>query len=320
MNRQRGYILPSLLLVSLLATALWLLPPLERRSTLAEASLAIAKEALIARAVNDDNRPGSLPCPDLMTDSKGLDNHPGDGKADMFTLTQCPSYLGWLPWRTLDLPELLDDSGTRLWYAIGPGFRDDDSAQPINSDTVSGLKLDGNPEIAALIIAPRTPLEKQQRPSQRPSDYLEGENATNQRSFVSRSELAAFNDHILSISRQELMAATEKRVIGEVRQCLLMHAASSANPQQRFPWPAPLPETALHGHSGSLFGRLPRTQPDNPSLQLGDLQRTLESLAQQLSTAALDRNLQTLLGKAVDQGSALRNFADALFGQANTLK
>ena len=99
------------------------------------ATLARAKEALIARAVTDANRPGSLPCPDLITNSGGLSNVPGDGKADMFTLTQCPSYVGWLPWVTLDLPELTDDTGTRLWYALSPELRDDDSAQPINSDT-----------------------------------------------------------------------------------------------------------------------------------------------------------------------------------------
>ena len=34
--------------------------------------LKIAKTALIARAATDDNRPGSLPCPDLATDSSGL--------------------------------------------------------------------------------------------------------------------------------------------------------------------------------------------------------------------------------------------------------
>ncbi|WP_374418929.1 hypothetical protein, partial [Stutzerimonas kunmingensis] len=89
------------------------------------ATLARAKEALIARAVTDANRPGSLPCPDTV----------GDGKSAMFTLTQCPSYVGWLPWVTLDLPELTDDTGTRLWYALSPTLRDDDSAQPINSDT-----------------------------------------------------------------------------------------------------------------------------------------------------------------------------------------
>ena len=119
------------------------------------ATLARAKEALIARAVTDANRPGSLPCPDLITNDGGLSNFPGDGKADMFTLTQCPSYVGWLPWVTLDLPELSDDTGTRLWYALSPELRDDDSAQPINSDRALAQQLDGAADIAAVIIASR---------------------------------------------------------------------------------------------------------------------------------------------------------------------
>ena len=131
------------------------------------ATLARAKEALIARAVTDANRPGSLPCPDNV----------GDGKAAMFTLTQCPTYVGWLPWVTLDLPELIDDTGTRLWYALSPTLRDDDSAQPINSDTAATLRFDGGGEIAAIIIAPRGALPGQTRPSNNAADYLEGDNA-----------------------------------------------------------------------------------------------------------------------------------------------
>ena len=184
------------------------------------ATLARAKEALIARAVTDANRPGSLPCPDLVTNSVGLANVPGDGKADMFTLTQCPSYVGWLPWVTLDLPELTDDSGTRLWYAMSPTLRDDDSAQPINSDTGMPLQLDGAADIAALVVAPRAALGSQVRPTNNMADYLDGANGNgDDRIYVSGPAGAAFNDMAVAITRRELMAAVEKRVANELR-CL----------------------------------------------------------------------------------------------------
>ena len=62
------------------------------------------REALIARAVADLNRPGSLPCPDIN----------GDGTPEQ-TPSDCVQFSGWLPWRTLDLPDLRDSSGERFW-------------------------------------------------------------------------------------------------------------------------------------------------------------------------------------------------------------
>jgi hypothetical protein len=236
--------------------------PAEKDAKLA-ATLGRAKEALIARAVTDANRPGSLPCPDLITNSGGLGNVPGDGKADMFTMTQCPSYVGWLPWVTLDLPELVDDTGTRLWYVLTPELRDDDSAQPINSDRTFTLRLDGSPDsVAALVIAARAPQGSQARPSNNPADYLDGENGNgDDRTYVSGPHGPAFNDMVLAITRQELMAAVEKRVANEVKSCLEQHAASTLNTEHTYPWPAPLSTSTFRGAAGSLFGQLPATQP-----------------------------------------------------------
>lgn len=324
-HAQRGAILWLLLIFGLLAGSYAFYqqnrahPERQTRDAALLATMAHARDALIARAVTDDNRPGSLPCPDLVTDSSGLANRPGDGKADMFTLTQCPSYVGWLPWVTLDLPEALDDSASRLWYAVSPSLRDDDSAQPINSDTATNLQLDGRGEVAALLIAPRAALEGQTRPSRRPADYLEGGNGNNLR-FVSGTTDPAFNDLILPLTRRELMAAVEKRVAGEVRACLERHAAAPGNPDQRYPWPAPLGNTDFRGQSASRFGRIPLSQPA-PGAQA----------ALQASLAALDRTLATLdrasdaatrssaLGLLGEQLAATRNFADVLFAIVNRI-
>ena len=285
------------------------------------ATLARAKEALIARAVTDANRPGSLPCPDLITDSTGLGNVPGDGKADMFTLTQCPSYVGWLPWVTLDLPELTDDTGTRLWYALAPELRDDDSAHPINSDRALTLQLDGVSDIAALIIAPRAPLGAQARPSNNPADYLDGESGNgNDGIFISGPQSPAFNDMAVAITRQELMAAVEKRVANEVKHCIEQHAAASANASHGYPWPAPFSATAFEGKAGSYFGQVPATQPGaGPEAALEQSIAQIQAASSALTSATTPQDQLTAvqqLGEALTQA---RNLYDALYVAATRL-
>src|SRR5688572_33057105 len=97
------------------------------------AALAEGKQALVGRAVADNDRPGSLPCPDAVTNVVG--NVPNDGIADALAGNDCPSYIGRLPWRTLGLPDLRDEHVERLWFALSPTFRDHVTAQPLNSAT-----------------------------------------------------------------------------------------------------------------------------------------------------------------------------------------
>ncbi len=295
--------------------------PAEQDARLA-ATLARAKEALIARAVTDANRPGSLPCPDLITNSGGLGNIPGDGKADMFTMTQCPSYVGWLPWVTLDLPELVDDTGTRLWYVLTPELRDDDSAQPINSDRAFTLRLDGSADsVAALVIAARAPLGSQARPSNNPADYLDGENGNgDDRTYVSGPHGPAFNDMVVAITRQELMAAVEKRVASEVKSCLEQHAASTLNTEHTYPWPAPLSTSTFRGTAGSLFGQVPATQPSAGAESL--LQKstaTLTSARTALASASTATDQMAALVVVNQAAIYARTLYDRLYGVAAAL-
>ena len=285
------------------------------------ATLARAKEVLIARAVTDANRPGSLPCPDLITNNVGLSNIPGDGKADMFTLTQCPSYVGWLPWVTLDLPELTDDTGTRLWYALTPELRDDDSAQPINSDRALVLRLDGSADIAALVIASRAPLGSQARPSNNPADYLDGENGNgDDRNFVSGPPAPAFNDMVVAITRQELMAAVEKRVAGEVKTCVEEHAASAGNTGHTYPWPAPLSTSTFRGTAASLFGQVPTTQPGaGPENMLKQSTSDLTNAKNALASASTATDQMTALLVVNDAALYARTLYDRLQNVASAL-
>jgi hypothetical protein len=219
-----------------------------------------AKEALIAYAVVDEGRPGRLPCPDA-TDNPGMNSYAYDGKSDYFTLIHCPTYIGWLPWVTLGIPELLDDTGTRLWYTLSPGYRDNTSAQPINSDTPATLQFDGGADIAALIFAPRGALAGQSRRTNNVADYLDGENSNGDTAFISGPPGPAFNDQVVAITRRELMAAVEKKVANSLKTCLEEHATSPANLERSYPWPAPLAATDYRGTAGSLFGQVAQTEP-----------------------------------------------------------
>ena len=285
------------------------------------ATLARAKEALVARAVTDANRPGSLPCPDLITNSVGLSNLPNDGKADMFTMTQCPSYVGWLPWVTLDLPELLDNTSTRLWYALSPELRDDDSAQPINSDRALTLRLDGAADIAAIIFAPRAPLGAQARPSNNPADYLDGENGnSDDRIYISGPHGPAFNDMVVAITRQELMAAVEKRVASEVKVCLEQHAASTVNTEHTYPWPAPLSNSTFRGTPGSLFGQLPATQPSaGPEYLLKQTTSAVTNAKSALASASTAADQMAALVEVSEAVTVARAFYDKLYAVSSAL-
>ncbi len=171
------------------------------------AALVEAKAALIGRAVSDDNRPGSLPCPDGN----------GDGSADLFAGVNCPAYVGRFPWKTLAMTKLADGSGEPLWYALASNYRDHATAQPINGTAIGDLRVDGSGDIVAILFSPGAPSQTQSgRPSNNVSDYLEGENADGDTNF-SRQTGNGQNDRLLTISRQELMATLSQRMLREIR-------------------------------------------------------------------------------------------------------
>lgn len=223
-------VLLSVVLIAVVATAVLMLRPGTASGAAARAgntalALAHAKEALIARAVADANRPGSLPCPD--TD--------GDGSTEIFQGNECRSYVGRLPWRTLGLPEPRDDRGDVLWYALARGFRDNAAVEPLNSDSPAQLTLDGGGNIAAIVFSAGPPLAGQGgRPGNAVADWLDGANADGDLNFAtcprplgSRVECenvgggrTAFNDRALAVTRAELMRAVEQRIGGEVRKSL----------------------------------------------------------------------------------------------------
>jgi hypothetical protein len=236
-------------------------------------ALAQAKEALIGRAAADDNRPGSLPCPDIITNVPGT-NVPNDGKADLLAGTHCPSYIGRLPWRTLGLPDLRDGDGERLWYVLSTSFRDDDLAQPVNSDTSGQLTVTGSSSminVVAIVFAPGTSLASQGQVrdtagQNNVGNYLEGENANGDTTYVSSPASDSVNDRLLVISQEDLFSVVEKRVANEVKAALNKYY--SDDPLHFYPNPAAfndpsclgtaaLPGTSCLSDAAANRGRIP---------------------------------------------------------------
>lgn len=170
-------------------------------------AMAQAREALVGRAATDANRPGSLTCPDISNDGVA------DGVAG-----NCTSFVGRFPWKTLDLPELLDGNGERLWYALSPGLRDNPAAEPINSQKALELTLDGTANIAAIIFSPGPPLANQNaRPSNTVAEYLDGSNNDGDTTYISGPTSATFNDKTLAITRDDIFRTANQRVLAEIR-------------------------------------------------------------------------------------------------------
>jgi len=121
-----------------------------------------AKQALLQFAYNypvtNQNGPGRLPCPD--TDNNGAPN----------SAINCSTFLGRLPWnqQNLNLYDIRDADGQRLWYAVSKNFSTQEAGPPglpLNSAVTGTITLrdqagniifdaSANNGIAAVIIAP----------------------------------------------------------------------------------------------------------------------------------------------------------------------
>ncbi len=245
--------------------------------------LGQARDALMGRAIQDVGRPGSFACPDIMTNISN--NVPNDGIADLLSGNDCPAYAGRLPWRTLDLPDLRDASGERLWYVLSRNFRDDDSAQPINSDTKGTLTVyaqDGvtsltppGSEAVAVVFAPGVALGSQVRDANAascvslgrsiahnlcPDNYLDAANGRNNASsagpYIAGAQTAAFNDAILVIRARDFMPTVEKLVAKQLRNWLQTYYTTNGY----YPYPARYDhcdDENCRGDASTCRGRIP---------------------------------------------------------------
>ena len=218
--------------------------------------MAQAKDALIGRAVNDSSIPGSLPCPDTNN----------DGSAELLSGNNCPSYIGRLPWITLGLPDLRDASGERLWYALSPAFRDDNSASPLNSNTKGtlvvynadgvSLQTQAGYNAVAVIFSPGSPIGSQTRGTvaqqNNAANYLDIANSWNNSvasgPFIAGAKSATFNDQLLIITTKSLMPPVEQRVASEVKRALNNYY----NTNGYYPWADSVAQSADYNSNYGL--------------------------------------------------------------------
>jgi len=275
-----------------------------KRDEITAASLAQAKDALIGYAASvkissssssNQPRPGDLPCPD--TNNTGVAGTSCGSAAGSNQALR----LGRLPWKTLGLPDLRDGSGERLWYAVSNNFKNSTRTSLLNSDTVGtisvfapdGTRLNdgsGSTGAVAVIIAPgdvltrtdkTTPQDRSSAGINNPQNYLDIALGEDNASFTDGSSTNGFiqgrikdsngntivNDQLLVISQDNIMQAIQKRVAGEVKNCLQDYASNNRN---RYPWAAPITDltTPYDDNSGTYFGRI----PDNLNDSKNDIQ------------------------------------------------
>ncbi len=181
-------------------------------------ALAQAKEALIGRAVADIERPGSLPCPDFNDNGKAVNG-------------SCSVTVGRLPWMTLDLPDLRDSDGNRLWYVLAPELRDNSSSPPINPKQELSLSLDGATNVAAIVFSAGPPLAGQNRlPSNDNNidNYLDDTNKSGG-PYISGPDSTVFNDKTIAISRDQLFRVVNRVILGRLDTGLQNYYAANTN-------------------------------------------------------------------------------------------
>lgn len=243
-----------------------------------------AKVALIAWAVSHPNVPGTMPWPDRNADTDFDGDSAYDGKSDCVTTAfQYPYLLGQLPWRAQSNPcatphtglgqDFRDAQGNHLWYAVSRNMVHDyeHSENPIiNPGMINAphavtpyqrqggtqsypwlrvLDRNGNlisDRVAAVIIAPGSPIGDQDRSSVAPDarEFLDGfkigaatyknyDSALSDEDFIMGEDSRHigdsdntfqkpyyFNDKLVYITIDELMEALERRVGEQVRSSL----------------------------------------------------------------------------------------------------
>ena len=265
---------------------------IERDKITADA-LAQAKDALIGYAVrldelskstaNNQARPGDLPCPDRNDNGEADDGACGNAAG-----SNPASRLGRLPWKTLGIPDLRDSSGERLWYAVSNNFKHNIRTDTLNSDTPGTITVrnqDGSilhdastqNGVVAVLFAPGAVLMRTDQAAPQDRSIAGVNNALNYLDIANGEDNAEFadsmqngfiqgsikdvngnillNDQLLAITQDDLMRPVQKRVAGEVKQCLIEFSATS---NQRYPWAVPLNDLIDYKDAdNNLFGRIP---------------------------------------------------------------
>jgi len=250
-SRQRGLVLLALVIVIALAFISYILSDISinriqnEQTAKTQQSLKKAKQALINYAVSHMDRPGDagemgfLPCPD--EDPPSALTPFDEGKQELNCGSQYVNSIGYLPWKTLDIPSLRDSSGNCLLYAVSNTYKlnptnllnDDSNGMFQVVDDVGVVKVGVLPEdrVVAIVFSPGEPLAGQSRNFVAGTDcgldydmsaFLEGNGATDNSSLstldnridqfihmtVSSAQAAVpYNDKFITITRDDIWKA-----------------------------------------------------------------------------------------------------------------
>ena len=256
------------------------------------AVLKEAKAALIGYAVSYPDKhggtkgPGRLPCPDYAYQGSS----DPIGSADSCSLS-AGTETGLLPFYTIGTNEMFDASGARLWYAVSDNHRAN-AGGVVNSDTAASLSVDDIDDVVAVIIAPGPAIKLANGQAQNRSvndtadlyaggEYLEGENATPGDNLFTNKRDQYANDEVITITRGELMAAVEHRVLTTVNNALNLYfrdpdgddidgddpqcAVGTPDCDDAYPWLAPFANPATSSFAANVGvreGHLPLIDGD----------------------------------------------------------
>jgi len=261
---QTGAVLLAFILVFIVGSTFYLTIKLNTNQAKTQHSVEtgiamnVAKNALIGYAIsypdkiNANEGPGYLPCPDISN------NGAAGGSCSLTGTTS----IGRFPYKTLETEELRDGHGERLWYVISDNFRNNPKMIPLNSETAGNssgdMTVDGYTNIAAVIFSAEATVNNQNRISANENDYTHYIEATftdSDSDAVLDSITTADTDRYILLTKDELMQAVEKRVLGEVKQTLSNYQTNYS----AYPWLSPfanpstsvfrgVPTTTFQGH------------------------------------------------------------------------
>jgi hypothetical protein len=231
LNNQRGMallVMVSFILIAVSAIAiskLSLNSMVLKRQQITLESMTKARDAVLAYAATQVI-PGSVPCPD--TNNDGLQN---------LTAGVCTSRIGLLPYKTLNITQLVDGANRLLWYAVDASYVGN-LVTPHNSSRLANLFIDGAGPQIFIVIAANTQLSGQSPAAPTPANvaqFLEGDNANGTLNSYTNIKSVIQNDLLLGLSAFDFWVNIEKRVLDDAK--ILMKNYVTACPGV-WPWPA----------------------------------------------------------------------------------
>lgn len=245
MQRAEGFVLLAMLLLIATMGSAYLVSALNKNysssATLREQREALrglrdAQLALIARALIENNTPGTLPAP---SGDQGEENEL-NGMHDTGYAYKQSQHARRFPWYSLGLPLQTGGSPQCLWYVLSgthsnlwsTSIRNKDSkdSPAINPSHPGRLQLADGTFAAAILFAPDQPLGFQSNrgapgtntcTSGSVSEYLEAGNATNSGPYIITphpSDPSTLNDIALPITHTQLLRPVLRRILRAVSQ------------------------------------------------------------------------------------------------------